>query len=132
MSKKTILLVEDDAWLSEMYANAFGEAVSVVCAHSAAEALEALERATPDVILLDMFLPDHNGVELLHEISSYDDTVHIPVVILSTVHERDFALKPQRWPHYGIVGYLYKPQVKPKEVVAFVNDYLISASVEAR
>lgn len=132
MNKKTILLVEDDAWLSEMYVSAFSKKFSVVCVASASEALDALEHATPDLLLLDMFLPDHNGVELLHEICSYDDTTQIPVVILSTVHERDFALQPDRWSHYGIVGYLYKPQVKPKEVTEFVSDYFFSAAVEAK
>jgi response regulator of citrate/malate metabolism len=121
MSK--ILLVEDDAWLSELYESAIDEH-EVVCAGTADQALETLDNGDIDLVLLDMFLPDHNGIELIHEIASYEDTADIPIIILSAVHTSDFGLKKERMKHYGVVEYLYKPEVKPAQVRECVNKHL--------
>lgn len=115
-----VLLVEDDAWLGDMYADVLQrtEGFTVHRAHSAAGALGVLDESQIDVIVLDIFLGEHTGVELLHEIVSYEDINTLPIVILSAVHEHDFAMTDERWQHYGVVKYLYKPQTTPSKLVA--------------
>lgn len=126
MNSQRILLVEDDAWLKELYSDAIKKDASteLVLVSTAEEALNAIDSQKIDLIVLDMFLPEHNGIELLHEIASYEDSSRIPVIILSAVHERDFALKKERWHHYGIKKYLYKPAYKPHEVAECVHKIL--------
>lgn len=123
----TILLVEDDDWLAEMYSDALevNKMFTVKRARTAEAALEILD-ANPAVglIILDMFLPAHNGVEFLHELASYSDINPTPVVILSSVSQHDFAMDPERWKHYGVVQYLYKPHTKPQDLVASVKKQL--------
>lgn len=121
---KKILLVEDDAWLSDLYFDALSKSSVVVRADSAEQALEIIDVNEIDLIVLDMFLPGHNGIELLHEIASYDDSANIPVVILSAVHGREFNLANNRWHHYGVVEYLYKPETKPRQLVEVVERHL--------
>ncbi len=55
----------------------------VVETHSGTEALAALERAIPDLIILDLILPDISGEALLEQLRARPDTEHIPVVIVS-------------------------------------------------
>lgn len=58
----------------------------LTCAGSGREALELLQNPTfqPDVVLLDLNMPGMSGFELLREMKSAPQLVHIPVVILST------------------------------------------------
>lgn len=121
---KKILLVEDDTWLSDLYFDAMKKVATVLRAESAEQALEIIDENEIDLFVLDMFLPGHNGIELLHELASYDDSAHIPVVILSAVHQRDFSLPIHRWHHYGVVEYLYKPETKPYQLVESVERHL--------
>jgi len=123
MINSKVLLVEDDVWLSDLYADTLSEH-SVIRAGTADEALELIDTNKIDLIVLDMFLPDHNGVEFLHEIASYEDSADIPVIILSAVAKHDFGMSDERMKHYGIVEYLYKPEIKPKIVAERVKLHL--------
>jgi threonine synthase len=55
----------------------------VIEAHSATAALEAMEQATPDLIILDLILPDINGEQLLDMLRERDETRDVPVVVVS-------------------------------------------------
>lgn len=131
MKKQTILFVEDDKWLSELYVTALKRVsgVEVLVADSADAALGRLDEKPVDLIVLDMYLGSHNGIEFLHEILSYEDTNKLPVLILSAVHEHDFAMPKDRWLHYGVVEYLYKPETKPGELVAAVKKQLLGVAL---
>jgi CheY-like chemotaxis protein len=52
-------------------------------AHSATEALEAIDEKAPDLIILDLILPDINGEDLLSMLRQRDETCEVPVVIVS-------------------------------------------------
>ena len=123
----TLLLVEDDVWLAELYRDIFElePGCRVLMAGSATAALEVLdENSNIDLIVLDMFLPEHNGVEFLHEMTSYNDINTIPVIILSSVYQHEFGMSKERWRHYGVVEHLYKPETKPKDLVIAVKKQL--------
>lgn len=131
---KSIVLVEDDRWLAELYESALSAQnqyrVSVV--HLAVDGLAALGgNEAVDVVILDMMLPDHNGIAFLHEVASYGDLNTIPVIILSSVFEHDFQMHPERWKQYGVIDYLYKPETKPAALVTRVKKYFAQQSVEA-
>lgn len=131
---KKILLVEDDKWLSQMYGDAFEGAsnISVDVAANADEVFELLDKNKYDLVLLDLFLPSHSGVELLHEIVSYEDTFQVPVMILSSVSPNETAMEKDRWVEYGVVDYLYKPKIKPDYLVAHVKKFFTSLPEEVR
>lgn len=122
-----LLLVEDDPWLAELYQGVLqGEGeCQVITAATAEQALDELD-ANPevDLVILDMFLPGHNGIEFLHEIASYPDTNTIPVIVLSSVYQHDFGMDSERWRHYGVKNYLYKPETKPQDLLATVKKQL--------
>lgn len=123
---RSVLLVEDDVWLSELYGKALErrEKTDVLYANSASSALKILDKGPVDLLILDIFLDRHNGIELLHELSSYNDTRLIPVIILSAVSEHDFEMPIDRWQQYGVVKYLYKPSTKPIDLIDVVEAQL--------
>lgn len=122
--KHVVLMVEDDIWLAQMYADALesDKSCRVLHAATADEALEQLDaNSEVELIVLDMFLPEHNGIEFLHEIASYGDLNSLPIVVLSSVSEHDLGMNTERWRHYGVVSYLYKPATKPYDLLVEVK-----------
>jgi two-component system response regulator RegX3 len=81
MTQKKILLVEDEESIAEPLAAALRrEGFDVVRAGTAAEGREALRARSPDLVLLDIMLPDGDGRDLLREIRT---TSRVPVVMLT-------------------------------------------------
>jgi two-component system response regulator RegX3 len=81
MTKRTILLVEDEEAISEPLATALArEGFEPLVAGTAAKGLELFERRAPDLVLLDVMLPDGDGRDLLRRIR---ETSRTPVVMLT-------------------------------------------------
>jgi two-component system, OmpR family, response regulator RegX3 len=81
MVRRKILLIEDEESIAEPLAGALGrEGFEVVHAATAAEGLEAFRRRSPDLVLLDVMLPDGDGRDVLRQIRSEART---PVVMLT-------------------------------------------------
>lgn len=123
MSQKKVVLIEDDAWLAELYRDILtGAGFAVFHAASAEAGLTLLdEQQEVACIVLDIFLPTHNGIEFLHEYASYADISATPVIILSSVLPEDIAMDQKRWQQYGVVEHLYKPTTKPAMLVQAVE-----------
>jgi CheY-like chemotaxis protein len=117
-----ILLVEDELWLGELYERLFGKDHHVAWARDGYEAIDLIEAATPDVIVLDIMLPWSNGIQLLHELASYDDTHKIPVVLFSAALPNDIDDDILR--AYGVVATLDKTTTKPQQVIKTINGVL--------
>src|SRR6202521_5585545 len=81
---KTVLVVEDDPWIRSLMADLLaGEGYSVVQASDGKAGLEMAEDNEPDVILLDLAMPEKSGLDVLHELKSSKPTRDIPVIVVS-------------------------------------------------
>ena len=78
----------------------------VTLASTGPEALEALERQTPDLILLDVMMPELDGWEVAERIRAADLTGDVPIVFLSA---RAAHADRQQGFDVGAVGYVVKP-----------------------
>lgn len=86
---KSILIVDDDAGMLALTSMMLERAgFSVQRASSGQEALGLAEHSTPDLFLLDIAMPDMNGIELCKRIRSNPCTRHTPVVFLSAHTDR--------------------------------------------
>ena len=79
-----ILVVDDDTEFSGLVSGHFtGLGYKVILAHDGKEGLEKAAALKPDIIFLDIMMPDMNGIEVLRELRADDDTSHIPVVVMT-------------------------------------------------
>lgn len=92
-----ILAVDDNPNALDVLAASLGEAgFAVLTATSAEEALQVVAKTPPDLILLDLMMPDMNGHDLLRELKAKKDTSDIPVVVITAldqVEEKEKAIE---------------------------------------
>jgi DNA-binding NarL/FixJ family response regulator len=119
--KKTLLIVEDHPVMRHGEAELINrEPDLVVCgeAGSAAGAMEGIMRLKPDMVLLDLNLPDKDGLELLKDIQSLHP--RLPVLAVSMQDEAFYAMRVLR---AGGRGYLMK-QEGPEELITAIRTVL--------
>ena len=105
-----ILLVEDSRPLRRENEGALQRAgYEVICAEDGEAALEMAQEGHPDLILLDMILPKMTGPEVLRHLKSEAKTKDIPVVVLSSLSEKN----RQKLLEEGAEDYLEKGALMP-------------------
>lgn len=120
-----ILLVEPDYVLARIYAMALqraGHKVRVVA--DAQAAIDRADRLTPDVVVLELQLAGHNGIEFLYEFRSYSEWQAVPVIINSGVAPGEIQSVPGAWEQLGIAAYHYKPRSNLRALLASVEQVL--------
>jgi DNA-binding response OmpR family regulator len=114
----SVLLVEDEASISEPFAQALARSgFRPTVAHSGAEALELTRSLEPDVVLLDLALPDMDGRDVCRALRRNSDTPIIMVTASGTVTDRIVGLE------LGADDYVVKP-FAVAEVVARIRAVL--------
>ena len=113
--KKSILIVEDEADIREILSRTLRSAgYEVHEANHALGAICAMVRNGADLILTDIRMPVVDGLELVRELKSHEDTKHVPVVAITgfdTPEMRKAAMQA------GCVGFI----TKPIDTTEFVN-----------
>lgn len=118
-----ILVIEDEPWLGELYTELIKRAgYAVILCRDIYDAFEYLGKYGADIIVLDLMLPWSNGIQLLHELASYEDLCAIPVILYSNALPKEVTLE-QLQP-YGVVALLDKVGVAPEQLVATVQKVL--------
>src|SRR5215813_1897608 len=89
MSKGRILVVEDDFDISNMLRIYFGgQQYEVQIAPRGGDALQMTRKQLPNLIILDIMLPDMNGYDVCRELRTTSRTSHIPIIFLTQKDER--------------------------------------------
>lgn len=116
-----ILVVDDVSKNLQILGSILDEVgYSTTFAISGIQALERLDTAKPDLILLDMMMPDMNGLEVCSILKSDPDTAEIPVIFLTASQETEHILQAF---DKGAVDYLTKP-FNTRELLARVRNHL--------
>src|SRR3989304_9645064 len=117
-----ILIIEDDPLMIRLYQKVFKfEGYDVEVASNGQEGLEKVNSFTPTLILLDIMMPEMNGLEVLDKLKADSNTKKIPVVVLTNLagsRDAETALAK------GAVKYIVKSEYEPKEVVKMVKEIL--------
>jgi DNA-binding response OmpR family regulator len=123
--KNTILIVDDESQIIRFIEmNLEGEGFRVVSAANGYEALEKVTRELPDLVILDVMMPDMDGFETLKKIREISS---IPVIFLSV---RGQEFDRVRGLDLGADDYMTKP-FSPKELVSRVNAVLRRTGAKA-
>lgn len=108
--------------MQRMYANMFTRAgFTVVTANDGTIVLETILLHHPDVIVMDVMMPNFNGIATLKEIKADPKTATIPVIMLSAYNDELIVEKAL---HSGAKRYLVKSEVEPDELVKVVWSYV--------
>ncbi len=119
-----ILLIEPDYVLAKTYSRALITAgYQVQAVPTAQAAITAADTQTPDLVILELQLVEHSGIEFLYEFRSYADWQAVPVIIQSQVPHGEFADSRQLLhDELGVKDYLYKPQTSLRLLIRTVNE----------
>lgn len=105
-SKKRILAVDDTAIILTRISNTLRSDYEIIPVNSGIRALKYLEQEKPDLILLDIQMPQMDGIATLQYIRSMKGREDIPVIMLTGVEEKDSVLASAK---LGICDYILKP-----------------------
>ncbi|OGF62279.1 hypothetical protein A2926_04285 [Candidatus Giovannonibacteria bacterium RIFCSPLOWO2_01_FULL_44_40] len=115
MAKKHILIVDDDPLMARMYENKMQtDGYDVAVASNGEEALLAVRKKKPDLMLLDVMMPKMNGVETLKALKGDAKTKNIPIIILTNLGDNPDDI--QKAKDLGALDYLVKSQISLKEL----------------
>lgn len=117
-----IAIVEDDQAISQMYRIKFeSEGYTVETADNGKLGLELAESLKPDIILLDLMMPEMNGDEMLEKLRKTTWGKSIKVVILTNMGEQEI---PEKVKNLGVAAVILKADMTPRQVADLVKKEL--------
>ena len=124
--KKKVFLVEDDVAITDIYGTMIKKAhydVDIMASGQEAmkkvKAIQAGEEGAPDIVLLDLILPDMNGTDILAAFKQHDATKNIKVFILTNQEESEMpetSFKPDK--------FIIKANITPTQLLELIKEQL--------
>lgn len=119
---KKIAIIEDDQAISQMYRMKFeAEGFQVETASNGRLGLELAENMQPDIILLDLMMPEMNGDEMLEKLRSTSWGKDIKVIILTNMGEQE---APESVKRHDVRRFIVKAEMTPRQVAEMVKTEL--------
>lgn len=117
-----IAIIEDDPVISQMYRMKFeADGFEVQLANNGVRGVALIEAFLPDMILLDLQMPEMDGTEALRVIRKNEWGKNIPVIVLTNLGEEE---SPKEIRALGIHSYIVKADLTPRQVVQRVKEAL--------
>ena len=119
LNSKKVFIVEDDTFLGSILEQHMSERAKVTLYRNGEEALAALKTETPDVLVLDIFLPGINGLDLLEQLRKDEHTKNLKVLVVSNTDEKKDR---DRATSLG-AAFMIKAMTEPQDIVnAVLNE----------
>ena len=126
MEQRTILVVDDDNGLRELIRiNLEHEGYGVIQAANGVQCLTSVREQRPDMVILDVMMPEMDGMECLKIIRATPESADIPVVMYSADFHYDRMQEAKR---LGAQDYLVKGAVMWPESLRVVNGYVAAGA----
>src|SRR3989344_8909993 len=117
-----ILVVDDDAALLEALETTLkAEQFQVTTARNGKEGLKKIKENKPDLVLLDIVMPQMDGITMMHKLQDNPGTKNIPIIFLTNLSDVDTISKVIR---EGIFDYLVKSEWDINDLVSLVKKRL--------
>jgi|SRR5665213_2409653 len=117
-----VAIVEDDLAIAQMYRLKFeAEGYKVEIAENGKLGLALCEEMKPEIVLLDLMMPEMNGDEMLEKMRNTDWGKNIKVIILTNVGEQE---APDGLKKLGVEAYIVKAEMTPRQVAELVQQKL--------
>ncbi|MFP4539613.1 MAG: PleD family two-component system response regulator [Candidatus Paceibacterota bacterium] len=119
---KKIVWVEDDNFLGGVITKKLSaENADVIYADTGAKALEALKETVPDIILLDVLLPDKDGFEVLEIVKNDERLKDVPVIMFSNLSQEENIIKARKM---GALDFYVKSNLSPDQITENIKQAL--------
>lgn len=119
-----IAIIEDDLAISQMYRIKFeAEGYAVEIAENGKLGLELVESFKPDIILLDIMMPEMTGDEMLKKLRKTDWGKDTKVIILTNMGEQE---SPAGLQELNVSSFIVKAEMTPRQVAELVKNTLQS------
>jgi CheY-like chemotaxis protein len=119
----TVLVVEDSSVAREVVMKILQrEGYTVVGAANGLEALARLHSATPDLVLLDVMMPEMDGMTLLEELRDEPQYKKLPVILLTALSDEG---RMSRARELGVCEYLVKTRFSYDELIDHVGRHVV-------
>ena len=120
-----IAIIEDDQAIAQMYRLKFeAEGYEVETAANGRLGLELAESMRPDIILLDLMMPEMSGDEMLEKLRATDWGKDIKVIILTNIGKEE---APDSLKQLGVRKFIVKAEMTPRQVAELVKNELAAA-----
>ncbi len=121
MKERKVFIIDDDAHTQELLKNVFeSENYFVVVDEGNSDVCKRIKNAEPDIILLDLLMPENNGLEIFKQLKQDPACVSIPVVVLTSHQNFNSKIELLR---EGVLDYIYKP-FRKQELLYRVKNYI--------
>ncbi len=105
--KKKILVVDDEIDIVDIVKIFLeGKGYEVVCAYNGEDALKVIKKERPDLIILDILMPEMDGFDVCRKLKSEKETMFIPIIFLTA---KDELADKWKGLFMGAFGYITKP-----------------------
>lgn len=117
-----IAIIEDDPLINQMYRMKFeSDGFDVQVADNGKSGVELVKSFRPDLILMDLQMPEMTGDEALKYIRASEEGAQTPVIILTNVGMEE---SPEALGQLGVHSYIVKAELTPSEVVVRAKEAL--------
>jgi len=117
-----VLIIEDEPLVARMFEKSIGASGhEVSTALNGKEGLKKMKEVMPDIVLLDIMMPEMNGMQVLEEMGKDPEIKNIPVVMLTNLsgkHDAELAISK------GAVEYWVKKDAKPGDLAGKISELL--------
>jgi two-component SAPR family response regulator len=122
---KTIFILEPDKLLAKNIGHILQKKDrQIVLFRTASVAIRALEKVIPDLVIMELALPGHNGFEFIYEMVSYSDSQNVKIIVNSFVRESSVPWGFINRDDMGIVEYLPKQFTHASILAEVVNEHI--------
>ncbi|MBW2713313.1 MAG: response regulator [Deltaproteobacteria bacterium] len=122
---KLVLVIDDEPDITTYYSTLLGDSGwQVAVANSGDDGLVLAEQQVPDIIVLDVMMPDRGGLSTLVALRKNEKTAKVPVVLVTGIQEsltHDFGDYLKRFHHYHPDAYIEKP-IDPEILLAKLDE----------
>lgn len=117
-----VAIIEDDQAIAQMYRFKFeAEGFKVETAENGKLGLELIESLKPDIILLDLMMPEMNGDEMLAKLRATPFGKTVKVIVLTNMGEQEI---PEEVKQLGVEAVVLKADMTPRQVAELVKQRL--------
>jgi len=117
---RNVLIVEDDKNINKLMALSIGKDFAIRQVYDGAEAMREIKKSKPDLVVLDLMLPNKDGLEICQEIKSNNALASAVVILVSAMDPTSNRFKGIK---YGADYYIKKP-FDPQELRSLVTIFL--------